>query len=359
MVILTPYYQTVLNRKYNECVEEPDYNFNSYNLFCLKTRLLPRVQKILGYNVDILYGSTQTENKNVIYTNVTLVKYRIGAEKNQVELNLNENIEEVSITDDQKKQIQKDVDEITTKDSDACLLMSFNENITDDEGKTIPIDWLEKIIPYVSIDGKLNSFVNDNGLHLVLTAYTKADVPYTYSEKYNQVLIATRNQVISMYKAGYIYIYPDEHRDKLVHAWDLETVDDDGYLYRPRWFDLRITNDLVKFIQSRMRGERVITVQIGNNFVNRHFVADMFQNKNYTFNFENILIYVSNLTEARQSLAMLFNALNNAKGTVYTYIFTDRDTLMKYVEEKEIDLYVIYKTEDRLKPYTLSILEEK
>ena len=358
MVILTPYYQTVLNRKFNECVEEPDYNFNSYNLFCLKTRLLPRVQKIVGNDIDILYGLKQAENKNIIYTTVVLVNYQTVSEKNQVELNVNQSIEEVQLTQDQRKQIQKDVDEITTKNADACLLMSFNEALVDEGGKIVPVNWLEKIVPYVQIDGKLNSFVNEYGLHLILTAYTGSVIPYTYLEKYNQVLLDVRSQIISMYKAGYLYIYPYNNRDQLIEKWDLEMVDQEGFLYRPRWYDLRITKDLVKFLQSRIRGEKTISVSIGYNLVYRHMVAQALKGKNIVFNYENVIIYVKNLTETRQILAILFNAIIEAKGQVSTYLFSDPNQIKNYVAENNVESYVIYKTEDRWKPYTLSIFEQ-
>ncbi len=357
MVILTPYYQTVLNRKYNECVEEPDYNFTSYNLFCLKTRLLPRIQTLLGNDIDMLYGLKQEENKNVIYTSVVLVRYQVAAARNQVELNFNQNTEEVQLSDIQRKQIQKDVDEITTKDSDACLLMGLKESITDESGKIIPGDWLEKIVPYVEIDRKLNYFVNEHGLHLVLTSYTGSGIPYTYLEKYNQILLDIRNQIIAMYKAGYLYIYPYADRDKLISDWDLEMVDQEGFLYRPRWYDLRITNDLVRFIQLRMRGKRTIEVSIGNNLEYRHVVAERLKDKNIVFNREDVILYVRDLTETRQTLAMLFNALNGAKGKVYVYLFSDRNMIKKYVDENGLKSYVVYKTEDRIKPYTLSIIE--
>lgn len=374
-MILTPYFSTIIQQKYNECVEEPDYNYTAYNIFCLKTRLYPIIHKLFDKQVDILIDTyvdpslsynyddhTRLEFSNIapskIFIIIKLVRYQSVKETNKNELNLSDSTIEIELTPHQHEYIQSQVNLITSKDVDACLLISTNIELLDEFGYKISNEWLTSMLPYIQINQLLHPFVNEYGLHVVLTRYVTGKKPMTYLERYYLLLQSGVRQLQKMYMSGYIIIPPTVRKEQIIDNWDLEPVDNDGLLYRPRWFDLRFTRGLggmVPFLQSRLRGDKYVDIEVSENLVRRHFIAKQLRERDVQFEFINSFVRcnITNITDARILSSIIINAQSQAHGFVDIRIYPSEQLRENGEEGKDC---VEYQSNDPLRPYTISCL---
>lgn len=336
MSIITPYYRTLLERTSTQCAPEPDFNYTPYKLFCLKTKLYPQLHRLLGSDADIRLTSIYQHNK--MYLTVVPVR---GSQP-------------IVLSVEQFRQLQTIVDSLTGTDEGSCLIFSSEEqhlSLLDVHNKLIPSSWIKSMIPYVYLDPELNPSVNEFGVHAVLTGYPD------YAGKQIDLMLDIISQLRKMYEQGYI-----AHGRQLVEAWDLEPLDDDGIIYRPRWIDRRFAPNLVEFLQSRLQGEQEITITIGENYVRRHFVAFMLTHVAFRFVGSSVRIKVDNLNQARSVSSLVISAVASTVGKVLTLLVTQLSwisiytTLIGQINPKFKDQCVGYATDDPSRPYTFSCL---
>lgn len=333
--IITPYYRTVVDRKPNECSEEGDYNYTPYNLFCLKTRLYPFMIQYVGSNVDIEMPTTLINNKMFI----TIVPV-IGTRP-------------IDISNDIRIKLIQYLDEITGTDKDSCLLFSTLNRTTTLSGNLIPVTWMNTILPYISLPENINPFIDQYGIYGDLSKLTEKE----YSIVYNQLVSQIIDQIRTMYRLGYI-----TYAGSISEDWALEPVDTDSILYRPLWNDDRFASDLVSFLQSRIRGVRTISLRVGNNNVNKHFVALALNKYNYEFTVSNgdIIVTVDNLDHARIVSSLVYSSKSKSLGKVIVASLTKPSNISYYSAAVDqilgIRQCVQYRIHSSPRPYVYSCL---
>ena len=72
VLIDTPYYRTLAQIHSSGCDDEPDFMYSSYNLFCMNSRLYPKVYDMYGRDVEIIYEGVHENNRMAI--KIKLVK---------------------------------------------------------------------------------------------------------------------------------------------------------------------------------------------------------------------------------------------------------------------------------------------
>ena len=333
--IITPYYRTVVDRRPNECSEEADYNYTPYNLFCLKTRLYPFMIQYVGSNVDIEMPTTLINNKMFI-TVIPVIGTR-----------------PIDISNDVRVKLIQYLDQITGIDKDSCLLFSTLNRVTTTSGYLIPVTWMNTILPYISLPESINPFIDQYGIYGDLSKLTEKE----YSIVYNQLVSQIIEQIRTMYRLGYV-----TYAQSISEDWALEPVDTESIVYRPLWNDDRFASDLVSFIQSRIRGERTIKLRIGNNNVDKHFVARELNKYKYEFTVSNgdIIITVDNLDHARIASSLVYSSKSKSIGKVIVVSLTKPSDISYYSaavnEVLGIKEFVQYTTQGSPRPYVFSCL---
>lgn len=349
MSIITPYYRTIVERNVTECSEEPDFTYDPYKLFCLRTKINPVIIKMFGPGVDIRFITVQKHNK--MYMTLTIVK------NDQIPTASNPDPVDTSIelTESQIEILQRYVDEFTSDDIDTCLILSSDGIVFNTDNKPLPTGWVRSMLPYIELNETVNSFANDYGLFGVFNQYID------YLNTYNQVLQQAIERLQYFYNMGYI-IYASTIKD----SWDLEPVDSDGIVYSPRWQDERFAKNMVEFLQSRIRGDEHINLMIGDSYVQRHFIAkdlcDVLGMECIKSTFSNcyVKIIARDLSEARSISSIVFLASAKAVGRVF--IIKLSSLSLGYMYGKIYDeiktnvdyTWIIYHTDDYLYPYTFS-----
>ncbi len=278
------------------CVEEPDFNYTPYDLFCLRTKLLMAVPDILGYSIDIQLPSAEKDNRMFVVVAITLGQ------------------EEVEISTSNRDKIRLLVEEYTSSDPKSCLLFSWKASTRLDDGTPIDSSWVRSMLPYISIPGQYFPSVGNNGIYLNLK-----DV-IDYVEVYNSLNMSIRDQIIVMHQNSYM-----TKMGHIAENWGLISLDEDKTLFRATWVDLRFAKSTINFLLSRISGERRIRMPIRNSWVLRHniYVSLFGKFKEISFDSTNVLVSVDSLSEARQAASIIEYVQATSSGDVTITVVED------------------------------------
>src|SRR5437016_5301663 len=131
---LTPYYQTTVEISPTKCVPEPDVNYTPYNLFCLTSRVRPYLTSINpDYNPRLV---TEQHGNRMVWT-VKVFKYDL----------------EVTLPENELRQLQLKVDEITSESKTHCILFDCRSFVATDECN-LPTYWVTSVLPFIPLDSK-------------------------------------------------------------------------------------------------------------------------------------------------------------------------------------------------------------
>jgi hypothetical protein len=285
--MFTPYYRTILgNSTELQCEEEPDFNYSPYTIFCLRTKLEATVNSLLGPQYEISFLSVPKDQKMVLGVFISLRTEKV----------------------EPPKELQDAINLFCTQDVTTALLYRVERPLILENGQVIPMAWLTNMLPYVSLSPQLNPFVDTLGLQVDLSRYPE------YQNKYQELLQETRRQLSNLYLRGYLL-----QAGSIADIWNLEVMDIQGLLYRPRWMDKSFAPDLVEFLRQRLAGEEYISFKVGWNNVVHHFLAQALIERNITdlyFYEDRLLVRATSFLEAAQLSPLVSLTVARANGMV-------------------------------------------
>lgn len=283
--ILTPYYRTMGTDNPIECTELPIQNYTSYDLFVLHTKLQSRLYHI-NPNYEAVFSSSELDG----VMRVT-VKIFDGEEL-------------VPFDENNYRQFQNIINEIINYSPEFCLVFSSNIPLIKN-GKMLPRSWIMGVLPYINIVENYQPYIDDGDI------YVSLDLKGDYSTMWDILHNGIINKLYAMYNGGVVVCNWDKDHD-VINRWCLDRYDrsttsakrsvpfelpdeiiisvdhddhDQSFLYQPFWNDRRFAIDRVSFILERLSGNKTISIQIGNNNVRRHLVANILRKNLASFVF--------------------------------------------------------------------------
>lgn len=319
--IVTPYYRPIGKRFEIGCVAAPIENYKPYDLFVLKTRLMSKISEMLGESVQMRFINVKDGGK----MNVTLQFFDmndVSFEGNVVDVPL-------ELSDSQRVLIERWMGEVLSYNPEFVFIDPKSFKISSD----IPsLSWILSVVPYLVIDEKYNSYVNDEGI------FVELDPDSDYLSVFNALNIKLMEQLKEMYDVG-VVVGGSELAD-LSEKWQLAVMDvgtSNPEVYYPRWKDERFAPNLVDFMLERMYGSKHITVEMPDSDVARHYIAIYLDREEipYKFNGHEVLVEAEGLNEARMACSIISRALSELKGRVMVIRHNNKGDVDKYKDDLE------------------------
>lgn len=311
-VVWTPYYRTIPDVSPGACVDQPEFNYNFYKLFVLKTNLQVWINVNISPKVYPIFPSKEKDNK--MYVTVELIQGRVNI------------ILEPSIIRKLQDQVNRIVDEqsviLLTEDNFLTVdyIENYNPLVFESTKRVMPAGWVAEVLPYLSLDTLLNPYINEaypdapiKAIFIDLSWYPD------YGSLFREIEENVIRQLDEMYREGYVVDPPKN----VINNWDLVPSDVDERLYHPVWSDTRITRrygGMTPFLQSRILGGNYIEYLIGNNNVVRHNLArEMINRKTgFYFNGNYLNVLVNDLKTAQTVTSIIYFILADTEGRVLT-----------------------------------------
>lgn len=319
---LTPYYQTISDSE-SPCLSEPDLNYTPYQLFCLTTRLMatwpgPGIPRLLLEQV----GNRMVQTVRIMQSDV-----------------------EVPLSTDQQNQLEALIASAMEESPNHCIVFA----VQDIAGPVhLPESWVSSVLPSVKIPEVYDSYIEDNYVYMQL------DPNSNYQDLYQQLTQSILGQLRDWYQQGAVVA-----TEAFAISWSLQPATttlnaDRTGLYVPTWKDDRFAANPVSFLTSRLHGDTDLRLEVGTNQVTRHYIADTLRNSvKPRFAGDFVLVGpISHLDDARRFAAIIYHAKRTATGYVVTIPVTSTEDANQHLPLNEN--YVIYSTDDRLRPLTVS-----
>ena len=348
--IILPFSRPLRKITYGAAQDLPQPNYRDYDLFKLKTKLVPRLAPYLGIDVQMVFMQTAIDNNAV----ETIRFEKIPSLSSMGDTTVIPMLIPVKLSESQHAQISGWVKEALTTYADYALIGfgGWNYSLV---SKYVPDSWITAIMPYVFIDPEYNPFITSDGI------YVRLDPADAYLEIYDQIVEDIQVQLRDFYNQGFVV-----GAHAISETWGLTRCDpfnNVGDLYKPSWVDTRIAPDPVDFILSRIAGQNRIPMVIDTNNVYRHLLADTLNSNGYDYYFSRDEIHFSASTLAEcQKIASLIERTNSADmyGQVVLLELPDAHWFPVYesaIEEIYQDFNAVrYQTDNPLTPFTLSAL---
>lgn len=301
--VLTPYFYPQLNVTATTCSEEEDSNYREYNLFCLKTRLRPFLEK-----------------RNLSKLTIEFIPVQRGS-RIYIGLRLTDAGERVTLSPKDQQALEEKVKEITTINRTYCLLYSSDARIYLDWRfcrQKISSDWILSLLPYLPLDSVINPYLDNGYLYVDLSIYLD------YDTKYQELYVEIEKHLRQLYQQGAVVC-----NSTFAQAWQLTpqtllgyssitneaelledetTADltDETGVYVPIWSDVRFAPDRVVFLLSRMAGEKHVKIHLHIKLLSHQEAIAKYLNKKHKGNFlfesdQNLVILrIENLTELQE-----------------------------------------------------------
>lgn len=354
-IVWTPFYRTIPEVGKTGWVDEPDFNYTSYDIFVLNTKLSYWLKHNFGPKLLISYPSVlgREGKSNSMYITVVLTK---GGKV-------------YDMTPDQVKSLQHIVDKITTGPRTAVLLMSIDPYPTEDpfgDSVIIPSDWLRSIYPYVGLPPDVNPHMSEMGIMVELESYID------FSSVYFDLVIQVIERVKNLYFQGYI-VNPDPD---IIKKWGLISINGEegednrintetnNKIYKTSWNDSRITSKyggIYGFLMSRQQGEKTIDLFIGYKSLTKHNLAKYLLNYDIAGVFSNqyVSVHVDNIADAQAIASNIDIYANEGSGYILRMISSRLSWILLYssiAEKMGYDDTVGYLSTDESRPYVFSCL---
>lgn len=296
--VLTPYYYSVLNISPEGCTEQEANNYNEYNLFCLRTRLVPFLSSQGWGHLSVTFPPIQRGKRMVIGLYLTNAGQKAEFLPREIE------------------KLERKVTEITTVKPEYCILYSSDIPVYY-KMKRIPSAWVLSVLPYILIDEHTNPYVDGTHLYVNLSRYGD------YNIRYNQMYSEISKILKDYYSWGGVVC-----NDSFAQKWQLapyislgfETIDnvnqlltdeeirestDGNGLYLPTWINNHFAPDRVLFLLERMAGETIIKIKISSLLGQRASLGEYL--KDYTFYINDNLLIIEDM----KSLGEIQKLVNN------------------------------------------------
>lgn len=335
----TPYWQTSIPSELG-LLEDPHANYDSYKLFCLKSRFTPILHNIFKKTVDYrIYPQLQEDDLIHIYLDLVYKNEYIDADHQLI------------------AHLQAQVDRITSYKSDHCILFRAID-LAFPDGHMISKGWVAEMLKMIKLDQQTYAYYKDDSIYGNLRNFTNNDnakFRESYYELFTVLQAEISNTLLDMYEQGYVS-NPPEH---IITAWNLEPIvvtmydpEDDQYIetdqkiYRARWFDQRILlNDqkMSDFIISRIEDNYNLSLDFPSsqyNWVVKHTVVkmiryyfDIIDSIKFTDDYINVHIN-SNIGFNYDIVQKIINIIDSAK-----YMATGKVIFLSAKSTKIINIY--------------------
>ena len=364
-MLITPYFRTIMDFKAGGCVEEPNSNYNPYNIFCLMSRL--------EYFANNRNKNYMIKPISVPLDNRMVLTIKIFDEKN----------DEVKLATEDEQRYQSAINEITSNHPNHCLLL------TSKGLNKYPLQWLNSIVPYLVLDPSYNSYLEREVIYANLSSVD------FYMDTYNVTLMDLLNQVKTLYQQGAMItnapfarkwgLRPQQLPSSSDAIADVDSIDEWSTssdsntkelqqesissslaskadkkvgLYIPLWSNNEIAPDRIEFFYQRS-AELPVKFNVGLNLVTRYYIALRVPN----IIFDGvwcILPKVTTINKVKSYASLISELAHIATGKVATIPLASLENVEE-LKVKAHELYkgidpVVYETTDRLRPYTLSFL---
>ena len=239
----------------------PATNYSAYDLFCLRTRLLPHLAMI-DREIDATFLSYQEGDAMRLY--ICLLKRG----------------DFIEVTEDQAAVLRGAVDYHLTRAPSYCLVYHVDLATTE-----IPKAWLRGVLPYVGpskSDVQDDSYYDNGGLYVAIGDRVE------YAMYWTEMCLEIEARLIRWYRQGICLLHPDlDHR--LIADWKYEMIGeadgDEACLYRPTWQDSRFAPCPNSFILDRLYQNNKLCMQIGESLPRRHAIAKALNEIHAVFSF--------------------------------------------------------------------------
>lgn len=375
-LVSTPFSHEIADDINVRCRDQHSYNFTTYDIFCLKTRLGPFLRSTFGKNTTVRF--TGVEEGVPHDTQETFLK-KPGNERRMrmVVIPVSGN-EDVMMTSHMQKVLQDEVDYYLNMPTTKCLTFDPTVEIHTNSSarELVPPSWIKSMLPFVKI---LNSKPMDHPLTLeqilikldpkMMDGYLYCDLSMfpEFREVFYQIQENIRLNLLKMYRDGYIV-----DAQCISEKWKLEeisVINEDKYfggnrLFRSMWKDNRFAQNIVSFLNSRIDGNRFIKITIGYNNVVRHLVSLSLSKMrtNHYFTGKYVVCLADDLDEARMISTTTLDQKAISEGKVFASEFYHKGPPKLYTiiarnfwqEQRLLDRYkrpcIIYALrEDRMK----------
>jgi hypothetical protein len=322
-ILLTPYYRAA---SLEECQDQPrDANYNPYNLFCLQTRLLP-----------------YTQGKPISFS--TIEDFEAGMQIMRIVIVLDK------MDKEEQESLQNRVGEILGENPNYCAL--YNTHTVLFSGRTtIPKQWVRSILPYLQIPSEYNPYIVD-GLLLV-----DLSQELNYDDIHQELTISVVDQLRSSFEDGTLVC-----SEQFAQQWQLDYIADG--LYQASWDKPRIIQHKTKFLLDRLHKLPWIRLYIKTTQSPEeeqstwHTIMEELNKINFPldallFTGCGIIIssyYINNLQDLLYISSIFYNAW--LRSNFFVEIIPV--ATLESAQELSRDNSVIYRTGDRLRPYTVS-----
>lgn len=299
MTVVSPFTREIREINRVECTDEPFFNHDTYDLFCLKTRLIPFREKIFpkGSNLD----------------------YKLIRHNDKLRVNIIPSIngDKVIINEEIRNQFQIELDTLVDLPNLHCLLFYHNVKIFSSSGKLIPISWIKEMTKYVNIPQQYSPYIQDGDIYIdlsdELTQYMHIN------EKLNSDIAA---ELKIKYDSGYIV-----NADKIEKSWNLTNLGNG--LFKADWSNERFAPNIVDFLMERLGGKKNIKIYVTENRVIKHNISKLLIQINLAGIFGRDIL---NIEVEDYNTAMLLSTLCmkmlGTEGKVLT-IFCTRESYLK------------------------------
>ena len=331
--IFTPYAYTVIPINPTDDTRSPKYNYDEYNLFCLRTRLAPHV-KSLGLRLAGVdsWGIRFEPLLDDIIMRIAVVIYNGDVF--------------VPVTDEFYEELQDLVDLICNDTyieedgqqeniKDYCLLIHSTFSIYY-KGVMIDKVWLSSVLPYIPLPSTVIYSQSFDTLYgypsLYLPSgntesdgvYIKLERKFSYTTTYNKLYLQTLDIIHDFYTRGTI-ILDSQLDSNFIQLWGLtqnnviKTNTNIG-VYHPGWINRWIAPNPTKFLLDRRSGIPYIPFSIPDDLAFKHGISIKLKKHNFRFVFSNneVLVWVRNIIRADLAHTCVVSGMSYVKAIVIT-----------------------------------------
>jgi len=257
--VLTPFYRPILETDdMKDGSPAPERNYVPYELFTFRTKFERKL-----YHLDPTYHFSFVPKplKGVMRTTIEIYKGKTFIPLNPV----------------LAKKIQAMVDASLTTFPGLCLLLDSRTPLNIGT-KTLPKAWVGSLFPFLVLEERFRPIL-DNG-----RIYVDLSWEAGYVDLYQKMYMKMLDVLKEYYQKGVVPLSPKFHA-QIIKDWDLEKVYEQYIepgesespgeiaLYECKWSNTQFAPDRIAFIYDRVAHNPNIKIQVGDNFVRRHFVA--------------------------------------------------------------------------------------
>lgn len=302
----------------------PNSNYRPYQLFALRTRLQPIVNRLFPSEYEgeakyaVRYNMRMLDNK---LTNI---------------IQLYDGKECVMIKGSDREYLQRVVNEILGNNPNMSLLISnntvFMNNPFSDGRHTLISDcWSRRIIPFLRLPRNYNGQMRSSSEYQIGGLYIDLSMKVNYQRVYNDLYMSIVKTIDRLYNEGNV-VLPASFSPIQLEKWNVRSVGrissvtypTQNVVFAPNWIDRRLTDPVggpVAFIQKHLIGgsNKILLDVGGDDIIRRHQIAKSFESSGLKFQFRDhfVEVDVDNLRMSQRAASLVDNAKYIIVGKVF------------------------------------------